>query len=669
MRIFQWCALAGLLAVAACSGLDNEAGGEQGASSEPSAALPEAGQPTPVTAAANAAVAARLPIDDPEDMANATRGYLAKIEAEAILNEDGSVAWSNTRFDFMQDEAAPASVNPSLWRQGQLNRIHGLFEVVDGVYQIRGYDLSTMTIIRGDTGWIIVDPLLTPATARAGLALANETLGARPVTGILFTHSHADHFGGVRGIVTDAEIAAGGVTVIAPEGFTTEAVSENVLAGNYMQRRSSFQFGTGLDAGPGGHVGTGLGQSLSRGIVGLVSATVELSGEAPRLVVDGVDFEFLDAGETEAPAEFVFYLPQFKALSGAEVVTGNFHNVLTPRGALVRDTLKWSKVIDRMLVTYGDVSEVMFASHHWPVWGEEAVRKRLTNHRDNYRYVHDQTLRRANHGMTLHEIAEDIPEPDFAATDFSVRDYYGTLNHNSKAVFQRYFGWWDGVPANYHPLPAVEEAARYVEAMGGVDAALAKGQAAFEDGDYRWAATLLNHIVFAAPDDQRAKDWLAAAYEQLGFQAESGAWRNYYLLGAKELRDGAPDGSGIQLNNPELISAVPTLLLFDAMAVRFNPEKMTGEPFAIVFRFPDRDEAVSVLVGKSVAFPREGAVSDARTVLTIDRVDFDRLIAGGASVPVLVAGGKLTLEGDPAGAAAFLGALDSFRPIYNVVTP
>jgi alkyl sulfatase BDS1-like metallo-beta-lactamase superfamily hydrolase len=664
MRTLKTLLASGALALAGCGGSPEKA--------PETVAAPEVGIATEATRAANAAVADRLPLEDTTDFDNAMRGFLAKIETDTILNEDGSTAWQNTQFDFLEGDA-PASVNPSLWRQGKLNRIHGLFEVTDGIYQLRGYDLSTMTLIRGETGWIIVDPLLTPAVARAGLALANETLGARPVKGVLFTHSHADHFGGVRGVVSEEEIEANTIAVVAPAGFTTEAVSENVLAGNYMSRRSSFQFGAGLEAGPAGHVGTGLGQALSRGPIGLISPTVELSGEAPRLTIDGVAFEFLDAGDTEAPSEFVFYLPQFKALSGAEVVTGNFHNVLTPRGALVRDTLKWSKVIDQMLVRYGEEAELMFASHHWPVWGEEAVRQRLENHRDNYRYVHDQTLRLANHGETLTEIAEAIPEPDFATTDFSVRDYYGTLNHNSKAVFQRYFGWWDGVPANYHRLPPADESRRYVAAMGGAAKALQTGQEGYNTGDYRWAATVFNHVVFAEPDNQNARDWLAAAYEQLGFQAESGAWRNYYLMGAAELRNGPPETALVSLGNPELLRAVPTPMLFDALAVRYNPEKgplaTGGEAFAMGFQFPDTGEAITVLARNSVMFPRSGLAEDTRTVLTIDRADFDLLILGQAKVPDLLASGAMTLQGDPTGAAAFFGALDQFAPIYNIIEP
>ena len=499
-------------------------------------AAPPVGVATEATKEANAAVAARLPIADQTDFENARKGFLAKID-KPILNEDGSVSWDPSAFEFIKGEA-PDTVNPSLWRQGQLNSIHGLFEVVPGIYQIRGYDLAQMTLIAGETGWIVIDPLTTPAPAKAGLALANKTLGERPVVAVLFTHSHGDHFGGVSGVASQEDVQSGKIQIIAPHGFLAESIGESVIAGTAMNRRVQFQFGTALPVGTKGHVGGGLGQKLSSGDVALMPPTKSISKDGETLTVDGITFEFMDAGETEAPAEFVFYLPQFKALHTAEVVTRTFHNVLTPRGALVRDTLKWSKVIDTMLAKYGTKSDVLVASHHWPTWGSDNVQAALKNQRGIYRYVHDQTMRQANQGATMHEIAENIGEPDFAKTDFGVRDYYGTLNHNSKAVYQRYFGWWDAVPAHYHQLPIADASKKYVAAMGGLDKALAVGEAAFEAGDYRWAATVFNHAVFAEPQNQVAKNWLAATYEQLGFQAEAGTWRNIYLVGAKELREG-----------------------------------------------------------------------------------------------------------------------------------
>lgn len=630
-------------------------------------AAPPEGVATQATRTANAAVANRLPIADQTDFDNAQKGFLAKIE-KPILNEDGSVAWDPSQFDFVKGDA-PDTVNPSLWRQGKLNSIHGLFEVVPGIYQIRGYDLAQMTLIAGKSGWIIIDPLTTPAPAKAGLALANKTLGDRPVAAVLFTHSHGDHFGGVGGVTTPADIQSGKTQIIAPHGFLAESIGESVIAGTAMSRRVQFQFGTALAPSPVGHVGGGLGQKLSSGDVALFPPTRSISKDGETLTIDGIIFDFMDAGETEAPAEFVFYLPQFKALHSAEVVTRTFHNVLTPRGALVRDTLKWSKVIDAMLAKYGAKSDVLLASHHWPTWGNDNVQKALKNQRGLYRYVHDQTMRQANQGATIHEIAENIGEPDFAQTDFGVRDYYGTLNHNSKAVYQRYFGWWDAVPAHYHQLPPAEASAKYVAAMGGADTALTLGENAFADGDYRWAATLFNHVVFADPNNETARKWLASTYEQLGFQAEAGTWRNIYLVGAKELREGNSKDNSIASSNARVLNTIPALDLFDAMATRFNPAKMRGDGGMIQFTFPDRSEAVSVDLGKSVMFPRAGRVSEAAAEITISRSDFTDLLTRKVAPMALIQSGALKLSGDATLMAILFGALDEVDPQFDIVTP
>lgn len=629
---------------------------------------PPVGVATESTRAANAAVRGRLPFSDEEDFELAQRGFLAKIEDDLILNEDGTPAWQVTKYDFLEGEA-PDTVNPSLWRQSKLNSIHGLFEVVDGIYQLRGYDLSVMTLIRGESGWIVIDPLISPAVAKASFELAQRTLGERPITGVIFTHSHVDHFGGVRGLISEEEIEARDVPVLAPKGFTEEAVSENVMAGNAMVRRSMLMFGQTLGAGETGHVGTGLGQAVSFGPVGFIHPTREIGETGTILEIDGVTFEFMDAAGTEAPAEFMFYLPEFKAFCSAEVVTRNFHNVLTSRGAKVRDALAWSKVIDEALVRYGDKSAVLFASHHWPVWGGEALREHLRLHRDNYRYVHDQTLRLANSGETPVEIAEQLAEPDFASREFSVRGYYGTLNHNSKAVYQRYFGWWDGVPANYYALPPVEEGRRYVEYMGGSDAVLKKAQVSFEAGDYRWTAKVLNHLVFAEPENESAKAWLAASYEQLGFQAESGSWRNYFLTAAKELRDGIEDLPDFPLNNPDFVRAIPTETLFDAIAARYDPSKMRRDPFIMMFDFPDTGEKVTLFVGKSVAFPRMGGVENPTVTLTVSRKNFDALLVQTANPQQLMAEGEMVITGEAPAAFAYLLALDQFQFWFNVVTP
>ena len=638
----------------------------------PIQAAPPQGIATEATKAANAKVAASLPIADQIDFENANRGFLAKIADDKIFNEDGSVAWDSRQFDFISG-AAPDTVNPSLWRQGKLNSIHGLFEVVPGIYQIRGYDLAQMTLIAGKTGWIVVDPLTTPAPAKAGLALANKTLGDRPVAAVIFTHSHGDHFGGVSGVASPEDIQSGKIQVIAPHGFLAESIGESVIAGTAMNRRVQFQFGTALPVGKTGHVGGGLGQKISSGDVALIPPTRSISKDGESLTVDGIAFDFMDAGETEAPAELVFYLPQYKALHTAEVVSRTFHNVLTPRGALVRDTLKWSKVIDAMLERYGAKSDVLLASHHWPTWGSDNVQSALKNQRGIYRYVHDQTMRQANQGATMHEIAENIGEPDFAKSDFGVRDYYGTLNHNSKAVYQRYFGWWDAVPAHYHQLPPVEASKKYVAAMGGTAKALAVGEKAFAAGDYRWAATVFNHLVFADPADETAKKWLASTYEQLGFQTEAGTWRNIYLVGAKELREGNNVKDSISTANEKVLSGIPAVDLFDALATRFNPAKMQGDGGIVRFWFPDRKEAVSIDLGKSVMFPRKEdytVTSDGSdTQITISRALFTKLLMREAKAMELIQNKDMIVSGNMALMAAMFGALDEVDPQFDIVTP
>lgn len=663
MRIFI--AGLGLALLAAC-------GQEEAPPPEPSAAAIEAGLPAPGTATAftkqaNADLAARLDLAHGSDGEDARRDRLAFIEDEAILNADGDIVWAIPQFDFL-DADAPDTVNPSLWRQSQLAAHHGLFKVTDGIYQVRGYDLSVMSVIEGETGWILVDPLTATETAAAALKLVNETLGERPVTGVLYTHSHADHFGGARGVISDADVAAG-VPVLAPIGFSESAVSENLIAGNQMSRRATLMFGNTLPRSSRAHVGSGLGPGLPNGTVSLLLPTEEIAGRGTVRVIDGVTFEFIDAAGTEAPAEFMFYLPEKRALCTAEVATATFHNVLTPRGAKVRDALKWSRVIDYVLAEYGARSDVVFASHHWPTWGQENVAGFLASQRDIYRYVHDQTLRNANAGATMVEAAEAVEEPGFQAADFTTRGYYGTLNHNAKAVYQHYFGWWGGVPADYHRLPHAVTAARYVEAMGGAEQVLEIGQAAFERGDYRWAAEVFNHLVFAEPDNQQGRDWLSASYEQLGFQAESGAWRSYYLTGAAELRRGLPDAGNPNLGNADFLTAVPSLDLFDALAVRYNPAKMDRDPYVIVFNFPDRDETISLLVEAAVMVPRSGGTEAAAATVTINRSDLDRLILGEAAPLGLITGGKMKISGKRSAVSAMFDALDQPDFWFNTVTP
>jgi len=404
---------------------------------------------------------------------DALAAAITREHGKVFSDAKGEVVWDANSYAFLKGDAPP-SVNPSLWRQSKLNAEHGLFEVTPGIYQFRGYDIAVMTIIRGKTGWIVVDPLTAVESAAAGMALVKKVLGDRPISGIVFTHSHGDHYGGVAALASPEVLASGSIPIVAPHGFTDEAISENVIAGNYMGRRAGFQFGAALPRNATGQVGTGLGQALaSNNTASLAKPTLEVAKGAAPVVIDGITFEFVDAAGSEAPAEFMFYLPDFKALCSSEVATGTLHNVLTQRGAKARDTLNWSKAIDAALRAYGDKSEVVFGSHNWPTWGVDNVKTFLTHHRDNYRFIHDSVMRLANGGETATEIAEEIGEPAFAKTDFSTRGYYGTLNHDMKATYQRYFGWWDGNPANFNPLPPEESAPKYVALAGGPDKLLA----------------------------------------------------------------------------------------------------------------------------------------------------------------------------------------------------
>lgn len=629
---------------------------------------PTQGIATQYTQMANAAVKGRLPLGDTTDFENASRGLLAQIEGE-IRTKDGRLVWDPKAYDFIEGQS-PDTVNPSLWRQSRLAAMHGLFEVQDGIYQIRGYDLSVMTLIRGDTGWIIVDPLLSSETAAAGLKLANDTLGERPVTGVLYTHSHADHFGGVRGVLNEKDATDRKVPILAPEGFLKSSVVENLLAGNHMSRRAVLMFGSTLPRSADGHVGSGLGPALSAGTIGLIPPTEEIAGNGQQRTIDGVIFEFADANETEAPSEFMFYLPQFKALCTAEVATGTFHNALTMRGAKVRDLLKWSQSIDYVLGKYGARSNVVFASHHWPKWGAENVEAFLKGQRDIYRYTHDQTLKQANAGATITEVGNNIEEPDFTKKAFDTRGYYGTLNHNAKAVYQHYFGWWSGVPAEFNPYPAQDRAKRFVKLAGGAAETLSKGREAYGQGDYRWSAEVLNNLVFFDPANEQARLWLAASYEQLGFQSESGTWRSYYLAGASELRNGLPNVGDVNFSNPDFISAVPTRDMFDAFAVRYDAQKLGRDPFSLNFKFTDTKEELLVEVGADTTYPRMGdQADDAVATITLTRSALDQLVLKSKSMKDLMESGELKIEGDPSAVGAYFGALVAPPFWFNVVTP
>jgi alkyl sulfatase BDS1-like metallo-beta-lactamase superfamily hydrolase len=625
--------------------------------------------PTRYTADSNAAVAQSLPLDDQQDFEDARRGLVAS-EPDLVIADPagGAPVWNAKDYAFV-DGAAPASVNPSLWRQARLNGIHGLFEVAEGVYQVRGYDLANLSLIRGKTGWIVVDPLTTKETAAAALALARKHLGREPIVAVVFTHSHVDHFGGVAAVLEDAHTDAKALRIVAPAGFLEEATSENVLAGLAMGRRAGFMYGTALERSARGHVDTGLGKTPARGSISITQPTEHVDRTPQDLDIDGVSFRFQHTPASEAPAELMFYLPAARVLCGAEVVSHNLHNLYTLRGAKVRDALRWSGYIDEAMQLFPDV-EIVFASHHWPVFGHERSMEFLAHQRDAYKYIHDQTLRMANAGMTPREIAEELVLPSELQKVFSVRGYYGTVRHNAKAVYQNYFGWYDGNPANLDPLPPVEAGARYVEAMGGGAAVLARARQSFERGEYRWAATMLDHLVFADPANAEAKELLAATYDQLGYQAESAPWRDVYLTGAYELRHGAQPPALSPAAAAEMLRHLPPARFFDAMAARVIGPDADGKELKLNFVFTDLGETHVVELANAVLHHRMRAADPTATAtVKLTRDLLVRISTGLAGVREMVFSDELAIEGSRLDVVSFFTVLDRADGKFAIVTP
>ena len=632
-------------------------------------ALLPSGDVTSVTAEVNQAVLNTLPFDDRSDFDRAKRGFIATLDNAEISDTDGESVFNLPAYDFI-NQAAPASANPSLWRQSQLLYIHGLFKVTDRIYQVRNFDLANMTLIEGDTGWIIIDPLTSNETAKAGLDLANQHLGGRPVVAVIYTHSHADHFAGAKGVASSADVIAGNTQVIAPSGFMESVVSENILAGQAMTRRSTFMFGNVLPKNPTGTIGTGLGLTTAEGSVSLLAPThvVESTGET--MVIDGVDIVFQNTPGAEAPAEMMFYFPQFKALCLSEEVNGTMHNLYTPRGAQVRDGLGWSKYINETIELFAADTEVAFGSHHWPRWGGDEVLNYLKKQRDMYRFIHDQTLRMANAGMTPIEIAEELQLPASLDQEFFNRGYYGTVSHNVKAVYQRYFGWFDGNPANLEPLSPVASSVRYIEFMGGSEAVLEKARASFDEGDYRWVAQVVNHVVFAQPDNVKAKQLQADALEQLGFQAESGPWRNFYLAAASELRNGVVPSRTPDLANADFAQVMEIGMFFDAMAIKINPAKAEGVYLELNFNFTDINEQYSLVVENSTLnYVKDKQTQSAQTTLTMKKSDLINIGIGLASPAALLASGDIDISGNPLKLAKLFSMQEESDMWFNIVTP
>lgn len=594
---------------------------------------------------------------DRQDFDFADRGFVATRTDPKIVAADGRVVWDLSADDYLKGPA-PASVNPSLWRQAQLLSRHGLFKVTEGVWQVRGFDLANATFIAGKTGWIVIDPLTSAETARAALDLANQKLGARPVAALIYTHSHVDHFGGARGMVDPADVEAGCVQVIAPQGFLEHAVSENIIAGPAMARRALYQFGGLLPRGPKGPVSSGIGQGVSAGTQTLVAPTVDIVLTGQELVVDGVRLQFQLTPGTEAPAEMNVYLPDLKALSLAENANATMHNLLTPRGALVRDAKVWADYLTESLRLYGDQTDVLFTSHAWPRFGREVIADYVARHRDAYKYLHDQSVRLMNDGLTGPEIANRIRLPEALDREWYNRGYYGTLSFNSRAVYQRYMGWYDANPANLAPLDPADESARYVAAMGGADQVLARAREALAAGDDRWAVALANRLVLADAANTAAREFLAGIYDRLGAEAESAIWRNMYLTGAQELRAGVRPGRAAAAS-ADMLRATPTPMLLDLMAVRLDPEKSQGQAASVDLVFPDRNERFRVAVRNDVLTWEADPKGPAEATVTAPRAQF---------LAVAFAGARLQLPGDAAALQRLLGFLTPPRPDFPIVT-
>ncbi|HSS41302.1 MAG TPA: alkyl sulfatase dimerization domain-containing protein [Solirubrobacterales bacterium] len=622
-----------------------------------------------ITARRNREAGAALPPESAEDLADAERGLVARFEPARVEGAGGRVVWDLDSYAFLGEEC-PETANPSLWRQSGLNRIAGLFEIAPGFYQLRGFDLSNMHVVEGERGIVVIDPLISAETAAAALALYREHRGERPVTGLVYTHCHIDHFGGAAGIVSAEEVAEREIPVLAPEGFLHHAVSENVYAGTAMGRRAGYMYGAKLQRGPDGGIGSGLGQTTSLGTLTLIPPNLEVTETGQEETVDGVRMVFQLTPGTEAPAEMNFHFPEHRVLCIAENATHTMHNVLTLRGALVRDPHVWAAYLDEAIELFGAESDVLFAGHHWPRWGRERIVSYLAKQRDLYGYLHDQTLRLINAGLTGPEIAEQLELPPELAEEWHCRGYYGSVSHNVRAVYQRYMGWFDGNPAHLWEHPPVERARRYVEFMGGAGQLLERARKSFAEGDYRWFAEVVNHVVFAEPDNAKARALQAEALEQLGYGAENATWRNFYLVGAQELRDGIT-GTPSDTRAPAILARLSIAQILDGMKVRLNGPRAWGMRLTIGWQVTDPDERHLLRLENGVLRHRpwkEGAPEPEAT-LVIERQALNEMLSGSADLAELATSGRLRVEGDGVKLGELLGLLDEPDPGFAIVTP
>ena len=652
-KLIQLVAMLALASLAACSKNQGVGG--------------TAGDAAPAVLKANQQMASELDFTNTQDFEDAKRGFIARPSGK-IMGNDGRVLIDFDAYDFVKGDAPP-TVNPSLWRHAILNAQIGLFKVTDGIYQLRGFDIANMTIIEGKSGWIVVDTLTCRESAAAALAFARKQLGDKPVSAVIFTHSHADHFGGALGVVSPAEVAARHIPIIAPTGFMEEATSENVLVGTAMARRSMYQFGKDIERSPKGNVDTGLGKSVAYGDIGILAPTQLITEPTQDMTVDGVHFIFHNVPGAEAPAELTFLIPDKKAYGGAENLAQTMHNLLPIRGAKARDSLRWSEYMDQALDQTKD-AEVYFGQHNWPIWGHARIAEFITKHRDVYKYTHDQTVRLINAGYTPREIADMIKLPKSLASYFGARGYYGDLRHNVKEVYQFYIGAYDGNPANLDPLPPQESAKRYIELAGGMDKLVAVAQTAYDKGDYRWAAELLNHAVLGAPDSQAAKALLARTYDQMGYMSESATWRNSYLTAAAELRNGPPKVGVNKAVMVDMLAQTSVERFLEAMAASLDGPAAEGKDFKINLAFSDLHESYVLWIENAVLhFKKAPAASDANATLTVTHDVFVKMIAGTAGVKDTLLGDDLKVDGSRVDLLRFFALLDKAPGTFPIVTP
>jgi alkyl sulfatase BDS1-like metallo-beta-lactamase superfamily hydrolase len=623
----------------------------------------------PATRAANDAFAKTLPFSDRADFDDAKRGFIATLPDGVVAGPGPRPAFDTRPYAFLQSDEVPATVNPSLWRQAQLNAINGLFKVADRIYQVRGLDIANLTILEGDSGLILIDPLLSNETSRAALDLYWKNRPAKPVIAVIYSHSHSDHFGGARGVMSDEDAASGKVKVIAPDGFMEHAVAENVIAGNAMFRRAQYQFGNALPVGDRAQIDTGLGKALARGTISLIPPNDLIKRAYETRSIDGVEIEFHLVPGSEAPAEMIMYFPQFRLLDMAEDATHNMHNLYTLRGAEIRDGRMWSKYIGEAIQRYGDKTDIVIAQHQWPMWGSARIVAFLKKQRDLYKFIHDQSVRLLNEGLTPTEIAEQLKLPASLDNEWYSHGYYGTLRHNAKAVYQFYLGWYDANPADLDPLPRTEAARKQVEYMGGADAVLKRARDDFKAGQYRWVASVTSQLVFADPANKDARELGADALEQLGYQSEAATWRNAYLLGAAELRRGVPKAPP-STANAGLLKGVTIDLAFDVLAVRLNAAKAEGKTIVINWTFSDLNQTYVLNLENSALTHTIGKPADnADLSLTLTRATLDALTLKQRSFVAAVATRDISFSGNPLKLQELLAMLDDFKPDFEIVEP